>query len=88
MEILHEEIFRALQITDRQGYMVYFHCPKLFVVFEPFGADCIRQMLYREIGECHIEAVSVWTSTHHSDFYRTVGFHPCVSHHDVFLIVE
>ncbi len=71
-----------------KGYMVYFHCLKLFVVFEPFGADGIGQMLYREIGECHVKTIAVRTCSHHAYFNRSIGFHPCVSHHDVFLVVE
>ena len=30
-------------------------------------------MLYREVGECGTEAVSVGACGHHADFYRAVG---------------
>ena len=47
-----------------------------------------RAMLYREVGECGTEAVSVGACGHHADFYRAVGLHPCVAHECVFLVVE
>ncbi len=58
------------------------------IVLKPVGAYFVGEVADGEVGEGDVEAVAVRACGHHTDFDRTVGFHPGVTHQSVFLIIE
>ena len=55
---------------------------------QPVSSNLIRKMGDFKIGECHLEAVSIWTGCKHTDLYRPVLLHPGIPHHFVIFIIK
>ena len=58
------------------------------ILFQPFLSAEVRQVLYLEILEGSIEAISVRAGRHETYHDRDVVLQPGVAHHDIFLVVE
>ena len=58
------------------------------IILQPLQTTLVRQVLYFEVFELHIEALTVWTCSHHTHLNRSIVLHPGIAHHGVSLVIE